>query len=150
MAGADSEDAAEPELGPGGDGRPAGPGGAERSVGWTSAVMAIAAALLLLFNAQSIRGWTATQAPGPLSLAARGVAESWWATTARLGLAAPRAAISDLWVAAQAASWTPLGEAALRPACGGAAMVGPAPSGPNRSTRVPAPRQRCGAPPGQR
>jgi hypothetical protein len=104
MAGADVDGNAEPDrradetLG-------AARQGSAGAVGWTSTVMACAVAGLLLFNAQSMRAWTATLAPGPLSLEARSAAETWWRTTARLGLAAPRIAIADLWAAAKAARW---------------------------------------------
>ncbi len=104
MVDADTQDVAEPGSGDeamsaAGRGRPGG------SVGWTSAVITVAVAGLLLFNAQSMRAWTETQAPGSLTLAARSFAESWWETTSQLGLTVPRSAVAELWAAAQAARW---------------------------------------------
>jgi hypothetical protein len=72
-------------------------------VAWTTAVIALATALLLLFNAQSPRSWTAQLPPSEAALAAHDLAERWWRVTARLGLAAPRAALTRQWDALQAA-----------------------------------------------
>jgi hypothetical protein len=70
--------------------------------------MAMAVALLLLFNAASPRSWTAQLPPGEAALTARRWAEDWWRATARLGLNAPRAAVETAWREALAARF-PLG-----------------------------------------
>ncbi len=120
--------------------------GRERgAVGWTTAVMAVAVAGLLVFNARSVRDWTETESPGPLVLVARGVAEGWWRAVGRLGLNAPRSAISHLWGAARAARWTPSAEAASRRPCGPPPPMGPAPSAVTRSSGGPSPPPACAA-----
>ncbi|HLZ82098.1 MAG TPA: hypothetical protein VKQ54_00935 [Caulobacteraceae bacterium] len=76
-----------------------------RGVGWTWAVIAIACAVLLLFNAASIRSWVAQAPPGALSAALQATTERWWAFTERAGLTAPRAVIGRLWSAAGDLRW---------------------------------------------
>jgi hypothetical protein len=61
----------------------------------------------VLFNAESMRSWTAQQPPDPVSLAARHVAETWWEVASRLGLTAPRDAVVGLWRGVLAARWPP-------------------------------------------
>jgi len=72
---------------------------------WTSGAMALAALLLLAFNAESPRAWTTQLSPNAASQAARLVAEGWWNQTARLGLARPRSTLSGWWDKAQALTW---------------------------------------------
>jgi hypothetical protein len=76
-----------------------------RAVAWATLAIAVALILLLLFNAASLRSWTAQQAPSPAALAARDLADRWWAITTQAGLNAPRAAIADLWKSARALDW---------------------------------------------
>ena len=72
---------------------------------WTSGVMAIAVILLLAFNAESPRSWTAQLSPNAASQAARSAAQAWSDETVRLGLAAPRSILRGLWEKAQAVTW---------------------------------------------
>jgi hypothetical protein len=74
-------------------------------VAWTSLAIAAALILLLLFNAASVRSWTAQLPPGPVALAARDLAERWWSITDRAHLNAPREALAGLWKSAQALDW---------------------------------------------
>jgi hypothetical protein len=74
-------------------------------VGWTSLAITVAVGLLLLINAESVKSWVAQRPAGPATLAARQLAEQWWGLTDRLGLAAPRAALSEAWRRACAARW---------------------------------------------
>jgi hypothetical protein len=78
--------------------------------GWASTAIVFAAALLLLINAQSVRSWTAQLPPGEAALTARDLAERWWSATAQLGLATPRAAITEAWNRLVAARFGPAPE----------------------------------------
>lgn len=85
----------------------AAPDGAPGAVRWTATAIAVAVAFLLVFNAESPRSWTALLPPGAGALLARRLIDGWWATTDRLGLAAPRAALVRAWDAARAARFSP-------------------------------------------
>jgi hypothetical protein len=78
---------------------------AVRPLGWTTGVIAVACVGLLLFNATSVRSWISDLPPGRASLAARRIAEQWWATTSNVGLAWPRSHIAALWRDAKALGW---------------------------------------------
>ena len=75
------------------------------AIAWTSAVIATAAVLLLLFNPASLTGWLAQHPPDAAPPVARGLVQSWSDTASRLGLTAPRAAIERVWKAARDAGW---------------------------------------------
>ncbi len=63
----------------------------------------MAALFLLAFNSLSIKIWVDEQTPGPWQSRAASFATDWHARMTALGLAAPRAALNRLWVAAEAA-----------------------------------------------
>ena len=75
------------------------------AVAWTSTVIAIAAGLLLLTNAASLKGWLDQHPPDAAPAAARSAVEAWWDLTAGAGLTTPRATVERLWRAAQALAW---------------------------------------------
>ena len=77
----------------------------ERSLAWTCGVIAVIALLLALFSAASMKSWAETLPPTPVNAVIRQSAEDWFATTERLGLAAPRAKLHALWQSARAAKF---------------------------------------------
>lgn len=70
---------------------------------WATTAIYLAAAFLALTNATAIHGWAAELPPGAWTARLVTVAERWEATTDRLGLGAPRAAVHGWWKQAQAA-----------------------------------------------
>ncbi len=74
-------------------------------VAWTSTVIAVAALLLLLTNAASLKGWIAQHPPDAAPAEARAAVDGWWDITSSLGLTAPRASVERLWRGAQALTW---------------------------------------------
>ena len=62
---------------------------ARRGLGWTTMVIATAAALLALFNATALQGWAQDLPPGPMSQRIVAAAEGWYRLTDRIGLTAP-------------------------------------------------------------
>jgi hypothetical protein len=78
------------------------PAQSERSLAWTTAVILVITALLALFSAASLKSWAETLPPTPVNAVIRQSAEDWFATTERLGLAAPRARLHALWRSARA------------------------------------------------
>jgi hypothetical protein len=81
------------------------PAQSERSLAWTTGVIVVITALLALFSAASMKSWAETLPPTPVNAVIRQSAEDWFATTERLGLAAPRAWLHDQWQAARAAKF---------------------------------------------
>ena len=77
----------------------------EHSLAWTTAVIFVITALLALFSAASMKSWAETLPPTPVNAVIRQSAEDWFATTERLGLAAPRARLHALWQSARAAKF---------------------------------------------
>lgn len=67
------------------------------AVAWTSTVLAVATAFLLVFNAASLKSWADGLEPGPATVAVRGVADAWAAKMQALGLSAPRDALHAGW-----------------------------------------------------
>jgi hypothetical protein len=82
---------------------PPGPHDPDRSLGWTTATIAIATLILLLMNGFSLRDWADQLPPGPRQAAFATAAERWQTATDQIGLGAPRAAFHRLWKEAQAA-----------------------------------------------
>jgi len=80
----------------------AAPAEAERSLVWTTLVIAVITLLLALFSAASMKSWADTLPPTPTNAVIRQSAESWSDLTERLGLAAPRAWLHDLWQSVRA------------------------------------------------
>jgi hypothetical protein len=87
----------------------------ERALAWTTAVIVVITALLALFSAASMKSWAETLPPTPVNAVIRQSAEDWFATTERLGLAAPRARLHTLWQGARAARFEGAAGAADRP-----------------------------------
>jgi len=81
------------------------PAQSERSLAWTTGVILVITALLALFSAASMKSWAETLPPTPVNAVIRQSAEDWFATTERLGLAAPRARLHALWQSARAAKF---------------------------------------------
>lgn len=70
---------------------------AQNGLAWTSGVIAIASAVLLVFNAASPASWTGSLAPTELNARLHSAADAWLQLTVRLKLSAPRDALHDLW-----------------------------------------------------
>ena len=66
-------------------------------LGWASGIIAVAAMLLLLFDAASLAAWIDELEPGPVQAEAAQRAHGWHDMTAAWGLAAPRATVKSAW-----------------------------------------------------
>ncbi len=64
---------------------------------WTSTVIAIATAILLLFNADALRGWAYDLEPGPESERVIAISDGWYRQTERFYLDRPVAVMSGWW-----------------------------------------------------
>ena len=84
---------------------------AARDRRWTSRVVLIAAALLLVFNAASPLDWARRQPPGWVPDTVERLATVWGEQTAELGADRPRAAVRDAWKQADAARFPGQAEA---------------------------------------
>ncbi|KQM66563.1 MULTISPECIES: hypothetical protein [unclassified Sphingomonas] len=82
---------------------PADPVDSVRPWGWMTTIIATATLFLGLFNAHAIAAWFDELPPSPYTEPLRAPIAAWAATTARLGLDTPRAAVRSRWEAAQAA-----------------------------------------------
>jgi hypothetical protein len=69
---------------------------------WTATGLGVAALFLLATNSIAVKTWVDEQTPGPWQSRAATVATDWHARMTALGVAAPRAALNRLWLAAQA------------------------------------------------
>ena len=64
---------------------------------WTSITIAVATGVLLLFNADALRGWAFELEPGPQSERIVEIADSWYRQTERFYLDRPVATMSAWW-----------------------------------------------------
>ena len=64
---------------------------------WTSIVIAVTAAFLLVFNATSLRGWAYELTPTDTSAKVVGLSEAWYDITASIGLNKPVDALHHWW-----------------------------------------------------
>ena len=64
---------------------------------WTSTIIAVASAVLLLFNAPTLRGWAYELPPTDTSAKVVAVSEAWHDATARLGLNRPVESLHKSW-----------------------------------------------------
>jgi len=64
---------------------------------WTSIVIAVATAFLLVFNAHSLRGWAYELVPDDTSARIVVVSETWYDLTAKVGLNRPVLALHHWW-----------------------------------------------------
>ncbi len=74
-------------------------------VGQLIVAIAVAAYVLLLWNAHALAAWTDGLEPGPLSARAGAIAHALADKTAAAGMDAPRAALHDEWERVKAARW---------------------------------------------
>ncbi len=72
---------------------------------WTASVVVMTTLFLLVFNAASLKSWANGLAPSDATVALRGYADRWEATTERWGVAAPRDAVHAAWTRAVALKW---------------------------------------------
>jgi len=80
-------------------------GVAARDRRWTSRIIVVAAAFLLIFNAMSIQNWSRQQAPGWVNTTVRRMADVWTEQIALLGTDRPRQAVREGYEAARDADW---------------------------------------------
>lgn len=64
---------------------------------WTSTAIAMATAVLLLFNADALRGWAYDLEPGPESERVIAISDGWYRQTERFYLDRPVAVMSGWW-----------------------------------------------------
>ncbi len=64
---------------------------------WATTVIAIAAAILLVFNAHALRGWAYELTPTDTNAKVVTASESWYDLTARVGLNRPVEALHHWW-----------------------------------------------------
>ncbi len=64
---------------------------------WTSIAIAVASGVLLLFNADALRGWAFELEPGPQSERIVNITDGWYQQTERFYLDRPVATMSGWW-----------------------------------------------------
>jgi hypothetical protein len=85
---------------------PADDDDAAATLRWTASVIAGTAALLALFNANAITGWSEDLPPGPATLKLVEIANGWDAATASAGLGAGHARLHKAWTRLERARWS--------------------------------------------
>lgn len=70
---------------------------AQNALLWTSIAIAVATAVLLLFNAEALRGWAFELEPGPQSERIVEITDGWYRQTERFYLDRPVAVMSEWW-----------------------------------------------------
>lgn len=81
------------------------PAADDQGLRWTTTVIGIATALLLLTNAVAISSWGAEQPPSANMVRLINVADGWHAFTDRTGLGAIREDLHQLWKKMERARW---------------------------------------------
>ena len=64
---------------------------------WTTTVMVVASAFLLVFNAGSLRGWSYELTPNDTNAKVVAASETWYGLTASIGLNRPVEALHHWW-----------------------------------------------------
>jgi hypothetical protein len=70
---------------------------ARRALVWTSTAIAMATAFLFVFNAASMKSWSASLTPTETTARLVSLTSAWEDEMAKFGLTAPRAWTHDLW-----------------------------------------------------
>lgn len=76
---------------------PDAPQGEVQPLRWASAIIAVAAMLLVVFDSASLAAWVDEQTPGTAQAEAARRAHQWHNQTTAWGLGAPRAAVKSAW-----------------------------------------------------
>lgn len=84
---------------------PPDPAGGAAALRWTIGVIAPAALALAVLNTQSIVDWAQELPPAPSTAKIMAAADAWQASSAALGLDAPRNALHRVWKRAEAMQW---------------------------------------------
>lgn len=79
---------------------------AARDRRWTSRVLLVAAAFLLIFNIGSVQNWARQQPPGWVTTTVKRLADVWSEQTAILGADRPREAVRSAYEAGRDARWS--------------------------------------------
>ena len=79
---------------------------AARDRRWTSRVLVVATAFLLIFNIASVQNWARQQAPGWVTTTVKRLADVWSEQTAMLAADRPREAVRSAYEAARDARWS--------------------------------------------
>lgn len=82
---------------------PPAPVDAERPWVWMTTVIAVATAVLLIFNARTIDDWAVELAPNRLTALLRAPTSAWSGAATRTGIDAPRAKLHATWTKVRAA-----------------------------------------------
>ena len=70
---------------------------AARALAWTTTAIAMATAFLFVFNAASMKNWSASLTPTEVTARLVAVTSVWEDETAKFGLTAPRAWMHQAW-----------------------------------------------------
>ena len=79
---------------------------AARDRRWTSRVLVVAAAFLLIFNIASVQNWARQQPPGWVTTTVKRLADVWSEQTVILGADRPREAVRSAYEAGRDARWS--------------------------------------------
>jgi hypothetical protein len=72
---------------------------------WTSTAIAVATAFLIVFNAASMKSWSASLTPTETTARLVSLTAAWDDEMAKFGLTAPRDWMHDLWGQQRARTW---------------------------------------------
>jgi hypothetical protein len=88
---------------------------AARALAWTSTAIAVATAFLFVFNAASMKGWSASLTPTEATAKLVSATSTWEDETAKFGLTAPRAWMHETWGGLRTQTWGGAKPAAAEP-----------------------------------
>jgi len=78
---------------------------ARRALVWTSTAIAVATAFLFVFNAASMKSWSASLTPTEATARLVGLTSAWEDEMAKFGLTAPRAWMHAVWGQQRVRTW---------------------------------------------
>jgi hypothetical protein len=78
---------------------------ARRALVWTSTAIAMATAFLFVFNAQSMKSWSASLTPTETTAKLVGLTAAWDDEMAKFGVTAPRDWMHGAWGGLRAKTW---------------------------------------------
>jgi hypothetical protein len=78
---------------------------ARRALVWTSTAIAMATAFLFVFNAASMKSWSASLTPTETTAKLVSLTSAWDDEMTKFGLTGPRAWLHDVWGQQRARTW---------------------------------------------
>lgn len=78
---------------------------AARALAWTSTAIVVATAFLFVFNAASMKSWSASLTPTEATAKLVSLTSAWEDETAKFGLTGPRAWMHEVWGQQRARTW---------------------------------------------